>query len=134
MAYHETFWLAVTATAPVIALATTVSFSDILRLIDADRKANKLPSSKPEPGTWPVLWSSLLSIMNMIFQLTFLFYALSSIAKGTDRTGNLGFIIWGEPIGIALLLVVAIINAVARIKVRKTKATEENTATVDADP
>ena len=121
MAYHETFWLAVTTTAPVIALATTVSFSDIIRLIDAGHGASKLPESKREPGTMYVAWASALNAMNMAAQLLFLLFALMSIAKGADKAGGFDFIIWGEPVGIALLLVVAMINTAARVEVKKAK-------------
>lgn len=133
MAYHETFWLAVTATAPVIALAATVSFSDILRLVDAGRDTNKSPSSKREPGTLHVFWASALNIANMVAQLIFLLFALMSIAKGADKATSFAFIIWGEPIGIALLLVVAVINTAARIEVKRDTGTK-NTTSIDGDP
>jgi hypothetical protein len=131
MAYHETFWVAVTATAPVIALAATVSFSDILRLIDVGRGANKSPGSKREPGTMYVAWASLLCTANMAAQLVFLLIALMSIAKGSDKGRGFDFIVWGEPVGIALLLVVAAINTAARIEIKK--AEKAGNATTEDD-
>ncbi len=118
MAYHETFWLAVSATAPVIALATTVSIGDMLRLIEPSRMEEKSSSSKAQPGTWPIFWSFGIGFTNMIIQLAFLFAALYSIAKGADISKGLTLIVWIEPIGIALLVVIAILNAVARIRIR----------------
>jgi hypothetical protein len=132
VAYHETFWLAVSATAPVIALATTVSIGDMLRLIEPSRMEEKSSSPKVQRGTWPIFWSSGIGFMNMIIQLAFLFAALYSIAKGSDISKSLTLIVWIEPIGIALLVVIAILNAVERIRIRGVRAI--STGATPADP
>jgi hypothetical protein len=131
MAYHETFWLAISATAPVIALAVTVSLSDTLRLIDGNSRPDKSSPAKAEPGTWVVYWASALSCTNLASQLVFLFYALKSISSSKDLGGGLAQIIWAEPIGIALLLVVAILNAAARLRISKAQVGAENTTATD---
>lgn len=131
MAYHETFWLAVSAVAPVIALGVTVSLTDTLRLIDGNSRQDKSSPPKAEPGTWAVFWASALSCVNLVSQLVFLFYALKSISNSKDVTNGLVQITWGEPIGIALLLAVAILNAAARLKTRKAQADAESTTATD---
>jgi hypothetical protein len=130
MAYHETFWLAVTATAPVIALATTVSVSESLKLMNVgDEEIRYRVSMLVSPALF-------LSFMNMLLQLIFLFNALFSIAQGRDLGGvNLAPVVWGEPAGIALLLATAILNVVAsarsQIKVDRDTATTKDARAKD---
>ncbi len=125
MAYHETFWLAVATTAPVIALAATVSMSDILKLAGPDREVNKPSSPELPPGRQEVLWAMVLCTANLLTQLVILWNALDSIASGTDRAAGISVIVWAEPVGIALLLAVAWINISAREKIRKIKPTDD---------
>lgn len=116
VAYHATFWLAVSATAPVIALAATVSMNDVLKLLDTNNEAHDPPSSELPPGRQPVLWSMLLCTANLLIQLVILWTALDSIANGIDKAEGTEVVVWFEPAGIVLLLAVAWINAYARKK------------------
>lgn len=128
MAYHETFWLAVSATAPVIALAATVSMSDVLKLTEVDYQGSKASSSELPAGRQAALWSMVLCTMNLILQLVILWTALDSIANDTDEARGISVIIWIEPIGIALLLAVSLINISAREGIRKKRAAQGKTS------
>jgi hypothetical protein len=55
--YHEAFWVATATAAPVIALANTVSISDIGRVRPASRRS-KVSSAKMRIGNF-VRWSAL---------------------------------------------------------------------------
>jgi len=80
MTYHESFWLATGAAAPVIALAAVVALSDALQ---TERDA------KSPYGIWAASWgtatvTSMISILNVIVQAALLAVSLSALAYGQN--------------------------------------------------
>lgn len=125
MSYHETFWIAISASAPVIALASTVSAGDTLKLTESSGETRK---GQREPGTWPVTLSAFITMGNMIFQVITLFIALLSIYNGKDETRSFFAAILSQPLGIALLVIVTFLNASVRLKDRKRRLSSAETS------
>jgi hypothetical protein len=115
MSYHEGFWLTVGAAASVIALATVVSFAEVLKARLAVYSTTR-PDSSPDVDLWE--WSHRLFVpavrlgyggisillINGILQLAALAMALVSLADHNDDVPMIVPEIMA-PLGIFLLLV-----------------------------
>jgi hypothetical protein len=79
VAYHESFWLAVAAATPVIALANTVSINDVVRLW-LNVKVSRRSAISRERYISVIFFSTF----NLILQSIFLFVTLFSLADEKD--------------------------------------------------
>jgi hypothetical protein len=88
MAYHESLWLATAAAAPVIALASVVSFNDSLRALTTRFNYSYKTSSALESQLrWrqtAAVWLWFLATVNLAIQATMLLTALGSLARNRD--------------------------------------------------
>jgi hypothetical protein len=113
VAYHEAFWIAVAAAAPVVALAAIVAYTDLGRII----------GRRPEPGRAnPASFKTLAEVLvtgmavawiNVVLQAVTLLLALLSLAADHDQAP----LIIAEittPLGIFLLLVSGVIGGTLR--------------------
>ena len=132
MSYHESFWIAIAAAAPVVALAAVVSVADVFR--SAEGISRTLPhnwadkdfwTNKDDTLDWPTIirrsnWAYRLlrggyaaGLINGGLQLVAMSMALQSLADGYDVVSTL-FPDVAVPLGIFLLLVSTTINASLR--------------------
>ena len=137
MSYHESFWIAIAAAAPVIALAAVVSVGDVFRA--AERISRTLPHNWTNEDFWTdrddtLDWPTILrtsnvgyrllrggyaaGIINGVLQLVALSMALQSLADGNDVVSTLLPDV-AVPLGIFLLLVSTTINAALRVDQRR---------------
>jgi hypothetical protein len=133
VSYHESFWIAIAAAAPVIALAAVVSVADLFRA--AERISRTLPhdwadkdfwTNKDATSDWPAIirrtngayrllrGGYAAALINGGLQLVALSMALQSLADGNDVVPTL-FPDVAVPLGIFLLLVSTTINALLQI-------------------
>ena len=117
MAYHEAFWLATAAAAPVIALANTVTLGDGIRLLNVDRSVRK----RMGRFTWAYfcLFPLGLSAINYAAQTYVLVEALHSLAAGRDKasmTSATALVTYG----LAYVALTAMLNGIARLLVART--------------
>lgn len=109
-AYHEAFWVAVTAAAPVVALAHVVAVGDIHR---AKIRAYLSPESKrplPHRGR-PSLFVGLLALANIGWDATAMVFGLWSIQ---DATNGIEPHLTAFLLGLSLLQVVTVSRLTTR--------------------
>ena len=113
--YNETFWVAIAAAAPVIALASTVQISDIQRLFVFTKQEVKLFPWQRYIGL-PVT----LCTGNIIVQILGMYSALTSLARHSNFL-NLSQAIILEIVGMAIVAAVAFVAVLGHMKVNKVK-------------
>ena len=104
MSYHESYWIAIAAAAPVIGLANTVTMADATSIWFGSNSEGKPKSlSRDYKST---LWLSRVNFLLLAWQL---FISLESLSTGTDFSG-IGFL---GPFFITLdfLIVLFMVNA-----------------------
>ena len=89
MAYHEAFWVAVAAAAPVIALANTVSITDVVNLWTRF----KIPRTKMSLQSISGLQSIYITVVfissvNLVVQANAMYTALRSLFAEHDLGGD----------------------------------------------
>lgn len=124
--YHETFWIAVTAAAPVIALAAIVAFSDSsanasrMRQWQVDRPLWTFPDenrdlarakARTAAGLGQVV--ALLCVCNTVLQAVVLAFSLSGLASRVDEMPP-EVAIAAEVAGLAALASGAVVAAACR--------------------
>jgi hypothetical protein len=119
MSYHETLWLAISASAPVIALASIVSIGDSYKLDEMSQRSGQVGR---EIGVWPVF----INAANMALQIGALLGALLSLYNGRDSGHGLIFVVLTQPLGIALLSIATLMNGAERLKAKKLRSNTEN--------
>ncbi len=136
MTYHESLWVAAAAAAPVIALASVVSFTEahsrqvILvrermggRAATPHRRPDPAISAKPTTNLITAL--DLVSGANMFLQVLVLNAALMSLALNHDNA-PLRLPIWGEPGGLALVIIGGYLSANLRARAPKPSGTDDD--------
>ena len=135
--YHDSFWVTIGTAAPVIALATVVAISDILR------SAIRFPQRGFAGMFWPTgrgvfLLVSLLLVItltNMAIQFVALSFALKSLAYGKNEISPT-IIVAIVPLGIILLVISAGLTGQLALMRRRaetvTKEGREDTQTAQA--
>ena len=117
--YHEAFWTAAAAAAPVIALAAIVSLTDTARPLGPHmfgQESYKIGADKLGALRW-LLWLGYgVGFANLVLQALTLLFALQSLAAGHDRV-RLGFAEVTATLGIGLLLLSGLLVAALRIGV-----------------
>jgi hypothetical protein len=109
--YNETFWVAIAAAAPVIALASTVQITDIQKLfVFSKQEAERFPWRRY------ISLPALLSTGNIILQILGMYSALTSLARRSNIL-NLSLIIILEIVGMAIVVAVAFIAVLGHMKV-----------------
>lgn len=109
--YNETFWVAIAAAAPVIALASTVQITDIQKLfIFSKQEAERFPWRRY------ISLPALLSTGNIILQILGMYFALTSLARHSNIL-NLSPVITLEIVGMAVVAAVAFIAVLGHMKV-----------------
>jgi hypothetical protein len=126
MSYHETLWLAISASAPVIALASIVSVGDSYKL---DEISEQSQAGGRETGRLPVA----INAGNMTLQVATLLDALLSIYNGRDSTHSFVFAVLSQPFGITLLLISTLVNGSARSKAKKLRSDAKISENGDGD-
>lgn len=113
MAYHEGFWIAVAAAAPVVALAAIVAFADIAGISGGRRGPPDTDSRIISIGRG-VLWSGYAAgLVNVLLQAVMLLLALLSLAAGHDQAPLIIAEIMA-PLGILLLLIAGMLAVLER--------------------
>jgi hypothetical protein len=122
MTFHPEVWIAVAATAPVIALAAVVAAGDSSRVrTEIDDRNRRLRPSHATVGTrqrlraaaqWVNRWS-LLNSLNLAFQTAALLFALLSLTWWRPVAPPL-VVVGDETLGIVLLLLVTYIGVQIR--------------------
>jgi hypothetical protein len=114
--YHESFWIAVAAAAPVVALAAIVAFTDIAGISGGRRAPGDTDPDVIKLGR-RLLWSGYATgLGNVLLQAVMLLLALLSLAAGHDQAP----LIVAEvttPLGVLLLLVASVLAVLERIVV-----------------
>jgi hypothetical protein len=112
--YHENFWVAVAAAAPVIALASVISATDALRMYDdferpADIAEEAWPDKLARQGIrW--LWVLMtVTGLNLVVEGFALVFALISLANGYNQIPPVIPAI-GVPAGIALVVISGVLT------------------------
>lgn len=113
MSFHESFWVTVGAAAPVLALASVVSITDLMGA--RDQISRSLPTSSPARDSARLdstitragrllIWAYLVAVINGALQMVALSMALQSLADGNNVVPPIvaGIV---APLGILLLLV-----------------------------
>lgn len=104
MAFHETFWVAAAAAAPIIALANQVTLNDLPEM----RAIFKFAQDTSPPGEAHDIAKSghrtatrlyVAGTLILCVQAVLLFVALGSLAYGTDRYSPL-VVTFGEGLGL----------------------------------
>jgi hypothetical protein len=124
--YHETFWIAVSAAAPVIALAAIVAFSNDIANTSRMRQwfVEHPPWTRPQEkraqarkttktSTNLAVTVGLMCVLNTILQAVVLAFSLSGVASHVDEM-PIAVAIAAEVAGIAALAAGAIIAAFGR--------------------
>jgi hypothetical protein len=101
MAYHESFWVAVAAAAPVIALSATVLITENAKL--GVRAITEFGYSFWEHTQKAGLITVWIGILNILFQGFALWFALQSLANGKD-SGPTYFAIVAVVSGLVLIV------------------------------
>jgi hypothetical protein len=118
MAYHEAFWVAVAAAAPVIALANTVTMTDVAGVwLDAKVKRRSSIAREVYIGVLVFSGSSLLT------QAYYLYRALQSLIAQNDaaRPRAVAFYV---AFGLLAVLVLVVYDVILRYILRNTEAQE----------
>jgi hypothetical protein len=113
--YNETFWIAIAAAAPVIALASTVQITDIQKLFVFTKEEVKFFPWQRYIGV-PVT----LSTGNILLQIICMYAALTSLARHSNFL-NLSQVIILEVVGMAVVAVVAFVAVLGHMKVNKVR-------------
>jgi hypothetical protein len=116
--YHEVFWVAVAAAAPIIALAAIIAFSDqMARLGDLYPDARKLYDDGhrdlSRAYTRSNITATLLSLGNTVAQTVVLGIALSSLGGSVNEIPAWSAIAL-EVAGLAAVATVALVGVVIR--------------------
>jgi hypothetical protein len=124
--YHETFWVAASAAAPVTALASIVALSDITSWAhgvlrwEVDHPPWTFPnyaaaraSAANTSSAYHAAMVMLICVLNTILQAVILAFALSSLTSRVDEMPT-AVAIAAEVAGIAALTTGAIIGALSR--------------------
>jgi hypothetical protein len=137
VAYHETFWVAVAAAAPIIALANQVTLSDqamlavVVRAVSSFRALGRDPRV-PHGRIAVVLAVAVYSLgyYNMLAQVWMLFVALMSLAHSYDRWTVKSV---AGVLGLGLLVVVLTSVGSAAVKILSTpRDTERSVPELEA--
>lgn len=112
MTYHESFWVAVAAAAPVIALANTVAITDAFN-VWSDAKLRRLSRT----SKMAIVIICVGASGNLIFQGTSLYWALESLLFESDepRVQAAVFDVVG---GLAILFLIVFYGIMLRISLR----------------
>jgi hypothetical protein len=116
MAYHESFWVAIAAATPVIALTNTVAASDVTSLWLSAKATERSITSQ-----FFFYAAVLLSGFNLLIQAILLFQALESLATGKDHKA----LFWAAlvvAIGMAYVLVILASDIGLRYALRRDEA------------
>jgi hypothetical protein len=115
VAYHQNFWIAVAAAAPVIALAAVVAFTDTARVggVGQIRPAGADPNLL-KMVRWGIWGGHAAGLVNVLLQAATLLLALLSLAAGHDQAPLIVAEITA-PLGIFLLVVGGAIGAFLRV-------------------
>jgi hypothetical protein len=113
--YHESFWIAVAAAAPVIALAAVVAFTDTARIggVGQIRPADADPDLL-KMVRWGIWGGYGAGLVNVLLQAATLLLALLSLAAGHDQAPLIVAEITA-PLGIFLLVMGGAIGAFLRV-------------------
>ena len=123
MAYHEAFWVAAAAAAPIIALANQITLSDRVLLAQAFELFRRIPGSILPRGA--AAWATLLiGYVNMGFQAGILSSALYSLANEHDFRGfSTDAVTLAEAFGILALILTAVSTGTVRMVTARAEAT-----------
>jgi hypothetical protein len=127
MAYHESFWVAMAAATPIIALANTVAITDAVNLWSAAKTPQR--SSLAKAYYFGII---SVSIINLLVQASLLYDSLESLATEEDYQTVQPALIFTVG-GLVYVLVIAATSIVLRYllredEARQVKRVEENTA------
>jgi hypothetical protein len=129
--YHETFWVAVSAASPVIALAAVVAYTQVLDRDVADRLIleHLIPAEMSRSYMGSVdragQYARRLSVMNLVVQTVTLFTSLASLAWRHDVTRP-GLGLTAEVFGLAALIGAAWLSALSRAYSLRTRRNSES--------
>ena len=116
VSFHESFWVAIGAAAPVIALAAIVAFTDTGRTWADWLRDQRDKNDEDIKQGYVMLWTgSVAGLVNVLLQVVTLVLALLSLAASHDRVPLIVAEIMA-PLGIFLLLV----NGIVIILIRST--------------
>ena len=121
MAFHETFWVAAAAAAPIIALANQVTLTESRGMTGTFIRAQRAnPSGTAHTtaitGHRSVLAALSIGYLNLIAQVFVLYVALGSLYSGEDSngTGSPRAVIFLEICGLAAVGLAAVFSGVVR--------------------
>ena len=97
MTYHDSFWIAAAAAAPIIALASIVSARR------PEGKPLEIPEADRRRANTRAGWLGLVHFVNLSLQLVVLSCAFLSLAWQRDALPP-ALLMWVEPIGLVLLI------------------------------
>jgi hypothetical protein len=124
MAYHESFWLAVSAASPIIGLANTVAITDLAGIWLQARAYRR-----SGPSRYYYVYAIVLAVANYFGQGLALYIALSSLLKGQDEPKGAGdTVLTFLMIGLADLLLIVLHNISLRYRLRRDEKQEDEEA------